>query len=493
MIMMWEDLLSTKRKNDSDITRIKKIESNVFINPFDFDYRRIVQSASFRRLQDKTQVFPLEKIDFVITRLTHSIEVSAIAEGIGQMVVKNLKEHLLKKNEVDIDDIPNILKCAGLIHDLGNPPFGHFGEHIIQTWFKKNLSELNIHKIPLYTEKENCILEDYLATDFCNFDGNAHTFRIVNRLHIDRGQSGLNLTNAVLSSIGKYTVPSKEIKKDDRITSKKMGYLYSEQEDILDIARDVGTLAEDNQTIHRHPLSFIVEAADDIAYRLADLEDTFKKGLVSLTDLINYMNKQLNHYASSREEGALSKTTELIEELTRLHLEDDLNTDYNILNKWLFDVQIHLMNVAKFSFTRNYSKIMAGTYNDDLFKNTYHEYTMEILKDVSVKFAFSNRDVNVLELSSEVIIVYFLDKLVPAVIHYGTDAMSKVDKKFIELISDNYLENYKLIAKDLETKHAGRELEMHKLYHRILVAIDFIAGMTDTYARDLYNKLQGID
>ncbi|MDN4602869.1 dNTP triphosphohydrolase [Paenibacillus sp. F6_3S_P_1C] len=482
--MKWEDLLSVKRKNNSEITRI---ENNVTINPFDFDYRRIVQSASFRRLQDKTQVYPLEKIDFVRTRLTHSLEVSAIAEGIGQLIVKNLHEYHLKNSGVVIDELPDVLKCAGLIHDLGNPPFGHFGEYVIQAWFKKNLSNLQFKGLPLYMDKGECVLKDYLAKDFCNFDGNAHTFRIVNRLHIDRGMSGLNLTNAVLSAIGKYTVPSTDIRKDEKITAKKIGYLYSEREDILTIAKDVGTLADDNKTIHRHPLSFIVEAADDIAYRLADLEDTFKKGLVSLSDLISYMDGRINHYTTAAD---LTKTSQLIKELSKLRTEDK-DSDYNILNTWLFEVQIHLMNVAKFSFTKNYPDILAGTYNHDLFKNTYHEYTMKILKDVSVEYAFSNKDVNILELSSEVIIEYFLNKLVPALIKYETSEMSPVDEKFIKLISDNYLMNYKLVATKLGSEMNGSELEMHKLYHRILVAVDFIAGMTDTYARDLYNSLKG--
>ncbi|WP_019913682.1 dGTP triphosphohydrolase [Paenibacillus sp. HW567] len=483
--MNWKELLSVKRKNNSEITRM---ESNVTINPFDFDYRRIVQSASFRRLQDKTQVYPLEKIDFVRTRLTHSLEVSAIAEGIGQLIVKNLYEYHLKNSNDDIEELPDVLKCAGLIHDLGNPPFGHFGEYVIQSWFKRNLQILQFKGLPLYVDEGECVLEDYLAKDFCNFDGNAHTFRIVNRLHIDRGMSGLNLTNAVLSAIGKYTVPCTEIRKNKKITAKKIGYFYSEKDDILAIAKDVGTLADDKKTIHRHPLSFIVEAADDIAYRLADLEDTFKKGLVSLSDLISYMNGRLQHYQSK---ANLDKTTLLIKELSELRNAEDTDSDYNVLNTWLFDVQIHLMNAAKFSFTNNYQDIMVGTYNNDLFKNTYHEYTMEILKDVSVQYAFSNKDVNVLELSSEVIIEYFLNKLVPALIKYETSEMSPVDKKFIKLISDNYLKNYKLVANKLEAEMDGSELEMHKLYHRILVAVDFIAGMTDTYARDLYNSLQG--
>lgn len=494
--MEWSKLLSNKRKNELEYEEMSKVESELTLDSFSFDFGRIVQSASFRRLQDKTQVYPLEKIDFVRTRLTHSIEVSSIAEEIGQLVIHNLKQHRLREKDINLSAIPVILKSAGLIHDLGNPPFGHFGETVIREWFKNNLSKYSFLGTPVYEldgHGNNIgILSDMYVQDFFNFDGNAHTFRILNRLHFDRGESGMNLTYPVLSAIGKYTVASDNIGENGRITDKKIGYFRSEEDDIQLIANTLGTLRYD-YSICRHPLAYIVEAADDIAYRLADLEDTFKKGLVSLSELKTFIRERFEYYKNNNTNMNFTKTEYFVHALEE-QSNDDIS-DYDILNRWIFKVQIHLINAAKFGFTKNYDEIMQGKYNYDLLHNTYHEYTMKIFKDISAKFAFPNKEVNILELSSETIIGYFLDKLVPVLIKYDSDEeLSPLEAKYFSLISDNYIKNYQIVKKNLEEKYVDQEEELikQKLYHRLLISIDFVAGMTDSYAKRLYRELNGI-
>ena len=228
---------------------------------FEKDYHRIINSASFRRLQDKTQVFPLDKSDFIRTRLTHSLEVSSFGKSLGQ----NISEKILRtvRDDSFLPEykayICDILQCAGLLHDIGNPPFGHFGETAIRQWFRENLPRLEFEGAPI--EK---ILSPQMREDFYHFEGNTQALRLVTKLHILVDEHGMNLTKALLGTIIKYPVSSLEINKNSgNIKDKKMGYYYAEREIFKDLQNTLGTEG------CRHPLTFILEAADDIAYKLS--------------------------------------------------------------------------------------------------------------------------------------------------------------------------------------------------------------------------------
>lgn len=261
----WELLLGEKRFREKENT----IPSDGR-NPFENDYGRLVSSAPIRRLQDKTQVFPLEQSDYIRTRLTHSLEVSYIASSIGQSIEKFLIE---EKQDLDKEKqgfLSSLLRVAGLVHDLGNPPFGHFGEEAIKTFFRNYFKE--------NTKTELNTLE---KADFENFDGNVQTFRILSKLHYFGDEYGYNLTYSSLASIIKY--PSNSTDGNDEnsteIAKKKFGYFVTETEKY----NVINTYLELNNK--RSPIVYLLEAADDIAYSAADIEDGAKLGIISIDEI----------------------------------------------------------------------------------------------------------------------------------------------------------------------------------------------------------------
>ena len=260
MVMNWEKLLNANRPRKTTIKSDHRAE-------FERDFDRAVFSTPVKRLQDKAQVFPLEPHDAIRTRLTHSLEVSSVARGLATAVA----QWLLKEGQIQqgMDrSIEAVAATCGLIHDLGNPPFGHSGEDAIREWFRKRIGEQRLKEL----------LDDrpQLVCDFLKFDGNAQSLRLVARLQILADFHGLNLTFGTLSASCKYIAPSHEA--DDGAQNhamKKMGYFASENSIIQQIRESTGTGAA------RNPLTFLVEAADDIVYSVADIEDGVKKGILS--------------------------------------------------------------------------------------------------------------------------------------------------------------------------------------------------------------------
>ena len=477
--MEWTSLLSTEK------LAVEPEEPAVFrvypINAFEKDYRKIVSSAAFRRLQDKTQVFPLDKSDFVRTRLTHSIEVSTIARQLGIMSSKNTTQYQQIAPE-NAEGIASVLLCAGLLHDLGNPPFGHFGETVIGDWFRENLGKI------LYKDRP---LREWLApqmiADLENFEGNAQALRIL--LKARRG-TGINISAAIISTLVKYPTDSCSFDKDSPdLKRHKLGYFAAEQETFAQIARTVGTAPVEGEAagrIARHPLTYLLEAADDIAYATADLEDAFKKGLFTLDAFISF-------YRGSYQEpeGTAHYTNVLLQQLCDLRgREHTPESDANAFKAWLNEARQWLMYVAVYRFSYKYREIMAGTYCDDLFKETYHERTIGILKGAMGKFVFNTPDILKLELSAQVILSFLLEHFVRAALYSDySDAAhgyvpSKADKKYLAIFSDNYKSDYKA---------AKTGDEAFDLYLRLLMVTDYISGMTDSYARTLYRELSGIE
>jgi len=270
--MEWNSLLSTQKLGDKEPEPAEFIRYP--INAFEKDYHEIVSSVVFRRLQDKTQVFPLDKSDFIRTRLTHSIEVSTIARQMGIMISKG--ETIYRPSDIGeantAEGIASVLLCAGLLHDLGNPPFGHFGENTIAEWFKNQLGHVKYKGKPI---REVLAYQTQMIKDLEHFEGNAQTLRILAKA---RHNSEINVSAAIISTLVKYPTSSLEFDEHDPDNKRhKMGYFYSERETLSEVSNIVGTKNEFG--IHRHPLAYMLEAADDIAYATADLEDAFKKKL----------------------------------------------------------------------------------------------------------------------------------------------------------------------------------------------------------------------
>lgn len=476
--MEWTKLLSPKRVGNYG--KSNSVRSSDLRSEFEKDYHRIIGSSSFRRLQDKTQVFALDKSDFIRTRLTHSLEVSSFAKSLGQ----NIAQYVISKN-IDASftwetksDICDILQCAGLIHDIGNPPFGHFGEEAIRDWFRRKLTSLTFQGKPV-TE----LLDNQMIQDFFHFEGNAQALRQVTKLHFLVNENGMNLTYALLNTIIKYPVSSEGIcSESGKITEKKMGYFYAEQSLYRQISKEMGTEGM------RHPLTFILEAADDIAYRTADIEDAFKKGCISYEKLKDELGSALASAVKAGEADAkrlnpVEMLEHQYENALRRGVEDPRL--YAVQN-FLVRLQSALIFCATYGFTSNYPAIMAGEYQHDLFYGTYGDWVIRSLGDIAYRYAFISKPILQMEVSAWTILNFLMDKFVPAVINYDTEeALNMMDRKLAALISENYRQIYRLYSE--KTEDAGE-----RLYLRLLLVTDFISGMTDSYAKDLYQKLNGI-
>ena len=468
--MKWEQLLSTKRQREPLANGKSKEDLR---SEFEKDYHRIIGSASFRRLQDKTQVFPLDKSDFIRTRLTHSLEVSSYGKSLGQNIGEYIMTYIQDPNFTwkCKEEICNILQCAGLIHDIGNPPFGHFGESAIRDWFKRNLPVLMFEGKTV----EN-ILTEQMREDFYHFEGNAQALRLVTKLHYLVDENGMNLTYGLLNTIVKYPVASTEIDKTTgNIKDKKMGYYYADREVFESIARETGTEGK------RHPLTFILEAADDIAYKTADIEDAYVKGYISYQQLKEELGE-----LQKREADNPFKPLEKLEHKYESGLKRKVkNPEEYAVKNWIVQVQGFLINCATFGFTSNYHSIMEGTYGQDIFQGTYGEGLMELLGDMAYRRVFTTPTIYKMEVAESVILDFLMDKFVNAVLYYDTDVkLSEIDKRVVSFISENYKSAYHCQAK-------GKD-EAEKLYLRLLLVTDYICGMTDSYAKRLYQELNAV-
>ena len=474
MSMSWSRLLCDRRVgNYSKGTAGKNGDLR---SEFEKDYHRIIGSASFRRLQDKTQVFALDKSDFIRTRLTHSLEVSSFARSLGH----NIGQYLIA-NETDPEftsqtksDICDILQCAGLIHDIGNPPFGHFGEEAIRDWFAQNLK-----KTMYYGKPVSRVLDKQMLSDLYHFEGNAQALRQVTKLHFLVNENGMNLTYALLNTIIKYPVSSLQMHPETgNVKEKKMGFFYAEQELYEQISREMGTEGV------RHPLTYILEAADDIAYSTADIEDAFKKGFLSY-------EKLLEELKTARDKSGIDPShfdpVPMLEHLYDTGKERGVRDPklYAVQNLMVW-VQSRLLYCATYGFTSNYRRIMEGEYPGDLFYGTYGDWVKKSLCDIAYRYAFLSEQILQMEVTAGTILHFLLDHFMTAVLYYDTpEQLSTMEQKWLHLISENYRQVYHIYSRRCRT-------EKERLYLRILLMTDFVSGMTDSYAKDLYQRITGI-
>lgn len=481
--MEWKDLLSLERqvKNEKEPAEFGKYP----IDEFEKDYLSIVSSSAFRRLQDKTQVFPLDKSDFVRTRLTHSIEVSTIAKQLGVMITENTTGYLqddFKKNLIYAKQIPMVLSCAGLLHDIGNPPFGHFGEVVIGDWFK---NELKKDEFSYKGKPVRKWLNSQMMNDLENFEGNAQALRILSRAKKNIEGYDINLSYGVLNTLIKYPTDSISFNKKDKDTKMhKLGYFYAEKEIIQTICDATGTIIGKGYV--RHPLVYLLEAADDIAYATADLEDALKKGMFTLDEFITYFNYEVQKIGNQHKPYVES----ILDDLRgRVNLKDrSVEKDLVAFQKWMVHVRRWLMYVVAYRFSSSYDRILNGKYDADMFTNTNCQELIVILKNAMKEFVYDQKEILRLELAAKKIIGGLLNDFIYAVLYWQEETdeyvMSKSDKKYVNVISANYKEDY---------QHEKTDDENENLYLRFLMVTDFISGMTDSYAKTLYQDLNGID
>ena len=473
--MEWKQLLCEKRQSAS-----KSVNKTDLRNEFQKDYHRIICSASFRRLQDKTQVFPLDNSDFVRTRLTHSLEVASFAKSLGQtafqyLIDNNRDEELTPEIK---EKVCSILECAGLLHDIGNPPFGHFGEDSIRNWFRNNLSKI---------EFKGTSVEDYLneqmKNDLYHFEGNAQALRLLAKLHYLVDENGMHLTYALLNTLIKYPVSSCGINKHSgNIKDKKMGYYFAEQELFKDITESTGAIN------CRYPLTYLLEAADDIAYHTADIEDAVKKGFLSYSQLLEELRSEvyIKKCTDEQELKSYNNAVDMLEMKYAKAKENGIpNPELNAVQNWIIYVQGQLLYCASYGFTKNYQSIMNGSFSTEVINASRGKALSDALGSIVCDYVFKSCEIYKTENAAGNIINFLLDKFVPAAVIYDTDnELSPMDKRIIHLISDNYRQIYKIYSD-------GKD-ENEKLYLRLLLVTDYICGMTDSFAKRLYQELDGI-
>lgn len=476
--MEWKNLLSPER-----VRSVKqKAGSGDLRTEFEKDYHRIIGSASFRRLQDKTQVFPLDKSDFIRTRLTHSLEVSSFAKSLGQNVSQKILKEVrdpafLPQYQADVCDI---LQCAGLLHDIGNPPFGHFGETVIREWFQKNMSTLEYKGRSL-----TGWLNEQMQHDLYHFEGNTQALRLVSKLHYLVDEHGMNLTMGLMGTMIKYPVSSVEVdKKSGDIRTKKMGYFYAEKEVFDRIQNTLGTAGK------RHPLAFLLEAADDIAYKTADIEDAVKKGCISYHQLLEELYRgaddgKLGSEAAGQQNEYLNLVQLLEKRYEQAKKRGMSNPAMNAVQNWVVSVQGRLLGCATDNFVSHYDEIMSGTFKKELLSEGDAAHLADVLGDIAYRYAFTSAPIYKLEIAAETILNFLLERFVKAAIVYDSDQpMTAVQVKLMSLVSDNYKAIYQIFSRD--------KSEAEKLYLRLLLITDDICGMTDSYAKSLYQEFSGI-
>jgi len=437
-MMNWQKLLSSKRFGLEDIHNDRKQDRTEYQR----DYDRLIFSSPFRRLQNKTQVFPLPGSVFVHNRLTHSIEVSCVGRSLGMAVAKGLRNKQQLPG-TDFDEIGAIVAAACLAHDLGNPPFGHSGEKAIATYFSEGKGRVLKEKI----EKENG-----RWTDFTNFEGNANSIRLLMHQFAGRRKGGFVLTYSTLASIVKYPYSSEACGKKG-----KFGFFQSEESGFTTIADEMGLIKlQDNPLKYvRHPLVYLVEAADDICYQIMDLEDAHKLRIITTDKIIELL---LNFFPDDRR-SRLSKTMSMV---------NDVNEQIAYLRSSVIGV---LIDECSQVFIDNEDLIMSGKFEHSLIdhiseipNNAYKK-----CKEFSFAHIYKSKDVLDIELAGHRIIGFLLDILIDAVqnpTHYS------------QLLLERIPEQYEVCSESL--------------YTRILAVLDYISGMTDVYALDLYRKITGM-
>ena len=294
------------------------------------------------------------------------------------------------------------------------------------------------------------------------------------KLHYLVDEHGMNLTKGLLGTIIKYPIASNQIHVK---TYKKMGYYYADRDVFHDIEEATGAGG------CRHPLTFLLEAADDIAYKTADIEDAFKKGCLSFEKLLWELNEK------KAEETADEAYVQMVNDLEKRYqraLERHIDSpEIYALQNWIVRVQGRMIQCATHGFREHYREIMDGTYADDLFTGTEGALMMDVLGDVAYRYAFISKPILKLEIAADSVFKFLLERFVDAVIYYDTETkLNDVQEKLISLISENYKTIYKIYSKDKN--------DTEKLYLRLLLVTDSICGMTDSYAKSLYQELNGI-
>ena len=486
-MLYWDKLLTPKRFRDK--ASVPKTASDNR-SPFKKDFDTVCNSTVLRRLQDKAQVFPLEQEDYARTRLTHSIEVMSVASSLAVQATKiildtDLEKYLTKDchNTAivrdSIKEIPTILNAAALLHDMGNPPFGHLGEQIISDWFRNNLPKIVKKSDGSFVFNDVGSADDTLAyklkgkyaDDLMHFEGNAQLLRLVTKLSYVVDQHGMNLSYPVLASFVKYPCSSSSIDKS-KLSTKKMGYFVAEEDVFASICDTLG--------LHhcRHPLAFLLEAADDIAYLSADIEDAQHKGIVSVDCLVSYLQ-------DAKDDETVQH---VLDEINRYRKDANAvnypDVDGYIIHRTRVLIKGIMIDAMNDSFKDLYANIMEGTCEEELIAHSKVSKLAEVLRTIERERIYYSKDIVESKTRAFTIISKLLDVYVPAVLSHSDDDKGK--DTAANLLYLSLSENYRFVC---ETKNNCEQDENAKIYNRLLLVTDQISGMTDSHAMTVYRTI----
>ena len=440
--MEWKQLISNKRFGQEH----KHAERHDDRSEFKRDYDRLIFSSAFRRLQNKTQVFPLPGSIFVHNRLTHSLEVASVGMSIGNDISRSVIQKRPELKETLVEELGTIVSAACLAHDLGNPPFGHSGEKAIQTFFSEGPGQ-----------KIKSMVSSEFWDDITHFEGNANAFRILTHRFKGRRQGGFVMTYSMLASIVKYPFASSFAGNHG-----KFGFFASEAESYRKIADELGIFCKsapgEPLKYARHPLVYMVEAADDICYEIMDIEDSHKLKILSFAETEHLL---------------LSFFDEEIQQKIRQRIIDEELTDENEKVVYMRASVIgKLENECVAAFLAHEEEILAGTFEGSLIdhiserqKKAYKE-----CEKISYSKIYQSKPVLDIELS-------------------GYKIMATLMEVFVEAAVNPSRFNSKQLLRRVSSQY---DIENENLEERIMAVIDYISGMTDIYALDIYQKINGI-
>lgn len=422
---------------------------------FQRDFDRIIFSSAFRRLQNKTQVFPLPGSVFVHNRLTHSLEVSSVGRSLGSIIGEFIHDHFIYDLNDDsqnfyLHNLGNVIAAACLCHDIGNPAFGHSGEDAIASYFDRNEVDLKSK----FNQKE--------WADLVNFEGNANAIRVLAQQQQGKDAGGTQLTLTTLASIAKY--PCEAIaKKKGVLHRKKFGFFQNEKDIFLQIASGTNLISEsqDPYIFKRHPFVWLVEAADDICYNIIDMEDAHRLGIVSTADCKNLFYELVK-----------SETDDISRVKRKLDSISNENEKISYLRAKVINA---LINKSVELYKSNLSLIFDGNLDKgllDIYKS--ENKTLQDIEQFSIEKIYNHRAVVEIENAGYNVMYELLDHFIPSILK-STDDRKSYDKKALKLLPKQFF------------------YEDGSDYQKVLGVVDFVSGMTDNYATDLYRKIKGID
>lgn len=440
-MMQWEQLLSLKRQGDTS-KRLRKEQDDTRLG-FEVDYDRIIFSSEFRILQDKTQVIPLSKTDFVHTRLTHSLEVSVVGRSIGRLVGKQILEkypHLKEVHGYQLNDFGAIVAAACLAHDIGNPPFGHSGEKAIGEYFASGNGQKYKERL---TQKQ--------WQDLIDFEGNANGFSILTSSR-EGVEGALRLSYATLGTFMKYPKESLPKKPTSAICDKKYGFFQQDVSFFQEVAQELGLLVNKklpDTGFHRHPLAFLVEAADDICYTIIDFEDGIKLGLIEEEFALEYLIKLVQKSIDSKKYNELITKEDRISYLRALAIGS-------------------LIQDAVRIFMENETAIMNGEFDVSLMEKSQYKAQIDDIIKISVNKIYRSKEVIEKEIIGYKVIHSLLDAFLTAYVNKINANETNFDRLILNMLPQKY------------------QVEKSDLYGQLLNICQFISLLTDGKAIELY-------